>query len=87
MLSAILLLLAGAAEPAAHVSDTIRHLKGQHSLPVAAAGPKARAAQACHPDPSKARACRHHMAQAQERQANVVAHAEGNAASPQEARW
>lgn len=51
------------APATAGASDTIRHMKGHGSLPAAAApvkGPKA----ACHPDPSKSRACRHHQAQA-----------------------
>ncbi|WP_374414184.1 hypothetical protein [Novosphingobium colocasiae] len=61
-------LIAAASAPAA-ASDTIRHMKGHGALPapssVVAKGPKA----ACHPDPVKSRACRHHQAKAEEARA------------------
>ncbi|HKT85908.1 MAG TPA: hypothetical protein VJQ77_07485 [Novosphingobium sp.] len=82
MISALLLVLASpaAAAPglnAGYASDTIRHLKGHSSLPSrAASGARTAATAACHPDPSKGRACRHHNAKAAEtREARVLAHA------------
>lgn len=82
MISALLLALAmpSALVPeagAAYASDTIRHLKGHPSVP---AGSTTRvrtaATAACHPDPYKGRACRHHQAKAEARSdARVLAEA------------
>ena len=72
MISALLLALispfAPAPEPkAGYAPETIRHLKGQHSLPPASAsGTRSEVAATCHPDPFKGRACRHHQAKAEE---------------------
>lgn len=72
MIAALLLTLASPSTPvpeldAGYASDTIRHLKGHPSLP-AGSTTRARtavAAAACHPDPNKGRACRHHHARAE----------------------
>jgi len=75
-----------ASTPAAYASDTIRDMKG-HPPIVARADPAPRAAPAvCHPDPMKGRACRHHVAKAEERRAQSYAVAEAEAARIASAR-
>lgn len=90
MILATMLFLAGTAATAAATpgADTIRHLKGHHSLPVAApAQSTAKAPAVCHSDPLKGRACRHHAVQAEQREARAMAYApSANAARDTAAR-
>ncbi|MCJ2176970.1 hypothetical protein [Novosphingobium album (ex Hu et al. 2023)] len=84
MISAFLLAIAGlSATPAsaypAYGTDTVRSLKGHPSLPVAAKAEKSAATQAkCHPEPSKGRTCRHHVAQTKQERQNAPALAEAS---------
>lgn len=82
MFSATLMFLAAAAAPVAATSgaDTIRHLKGHHSLPIApAARAVAKAPVVCNPDPLKGRACRHHLAKRDESREQRLAQAGADA--------
>ncbi len=92
MISAALIALASLSAPvatpvaavpasAAYASDTVAHLKG-HPAVARPAKAQRSAAPACHPDVSKGRACRHHVAQARqatEASATAVAVAATNA--------
>lgn len=57
---------AGHAPTAAYAGDTIAHMKGHAAPARPVVAVKAGPAAACHPEPSKGRACRHHAAQAEE---------------------
>lgn len=71
--------LAAPAPQAGYAPDTIRALRGHHSLPATTETKDAKgAAPVCHPDPLKGRACRHHHAKAEQsaaREALAVAKA------------
>lgn len=54
------------APTAAYAGDTIAHMKGHAAPARPVVAVKAGPAAACHPEPSKGRACRHHAAQAEE---------------------
>ncbi|VWX51565.1 hypothetical protein [Novosphingobium sp. 9U] len=77
MITATLLALASLSTPAtallptaSYAQDTVRASKGHPSLPARAdAGRTSAAPAVCHPDPSKGRACRHHVAKKQEARA------------------
>jgi hypothetical protein len=78
MISAALLALASLTAavpaPAAYAGETISAMKGHPALPARAATAKSGAPVACHPEPTKGRACRHHIVQAEQakRQAAVL---------------
>ena len=55
--------LAAAPSGAALTPSTIAHLKGQMAIPASAEKPARTATVACHPEPTKGRACRVHNAQ------------------------
>lgn len=63
------LIAAASTSATAGASDTIRHMKGHGALPVASSMPAKGPKAACHPDPVKSRACRHHQAKAEEARA------------------
>lgn len=71
MISAALLALVSlsgstaAPVSAAYAGETIAAMKG-HATPARGTAVKSRAPVACHPEPSKGRACRHNIAQAEQ---------------------
>lgn len=83
MPSLALLVVAAFAAPspaalpvAGYAGETIAHSKGHMTVAARDAAPARTAAPAvCHPDPSKGRACRHHVAQAEEARAERSAFA------------
>jgi len=91
MIAATLLALAALGTPSAislpapgEYADTMRDVRGQASLPTAPSVSKtvSSAPAVCHPDPSKGRACRHHVSkQAEAKRADrasaVLATADG----------
>ena len=93
MISAALAFLAGASgavstAPSVHAVDTIRHLKGHHSLPVSrSASDGRRAAATCHPDPLKGRACRHHVAKAEDERKQALAVADRREGGLEGSAW
>lgn len=55
---------------AALAPDTVAHLKGNLAVPASTARHSAHSVNtACHPDPMKGRACRHHVAQKESKRA------------------
>ena len=90
MISAFLLALAALSSPAdlssaGYAPDTIRHLKGHASLPAPSERKDDAVPAVCHPDPTKGRICRHHIAkkQAAHREALASADTAGRSALPQ----
>lgn len=69
MISAALLALVSLSSPlqgtAAYAGDSVRASKGHPAVAVRGAA-KASAPSVCHPDPSKGRACRHTIVQAEQ---------------------
>jgi hypothetical protein len=78
MISAALLALVSLSTPAstslatAYAGDSVAASKG-HPAIVARAQGKASAPTVCHPDPSKGRACRHAVVQAEQAERPVLA--------------
>jgi hypothetical protein len=78
MISAVLLALASISAPAAapataaYAGDSVTAAKGH---PAVARGKVARSSApvACHPEPSKGRVCRHHVAQAEQAERQALA--------------
>ena len=93
MVSAFLLALATLSAPAlaapasaGYSPDTIRHMKGHPSLPVAREAKDSAAPAVCHPDPTKGRICRHHVAKQEAARGEALARAEVAAAEPSSAQ-
>lgn len=71
MISAALLALVSLASPAvqavpAYAGETVTAMKGHAALPARTTVAKSGAPVACHPEPSKGRACRHLIVQAEQ---------------------
>ncbi|KMS53470.1 hypothetical protein V474_22410 [Novosphingobium barchaimii LL02] len=70
---------APAPAPAAYAGETIAAMKG-HPTPARSSAARSAAPAVCHPDPSKGRACRHVIVQAEQAERATVAVADGGAA-------
>jgi hypothetical protein len=80
MISAVLLALASlstpAAAPVAYAGESVAAGKGHATPAKPTAVARSRAPVACHPEPSKGRACRHNVVQAEQAEREALAAAD-----------
>ncbi|WP_159983507.1 MULTISPECIES: hypothetical protein [unclassified Novosphingobium] len=85
MISAALFALVSLSSPsaapvsAAYAGETIAAMKG-HPTPARSAAARSAAPAVCHPDPSKGRACRHVVVQAEQAERATLAGVDAGAA-------